>query len=166
MFRFPTCSFCFLLACLSSFSQNKQIFKLIGLIQPVEVIRDENGINHIYAQNEHDLFFAQGYCAAKDRLFQFEMWRRQATGTLAEIVGPRELKRDQGARLFKFRGDLKKELAHYHPRGEQIVTAFTDGINAYISEVNKNPKALPLEFKLLGITPGKWTPEIIGQFAR
>jgi penicillin amidase len=161
MFRFPTCSFCFLLACLSSFSQNKQIFKLIGLIQPVEVIRDENGINHIYAQNEHDLFFAQGYCAAKDRLFQFEMWRRQATGTLAEIVGPRELKRDQGARLFKFRGDLKKELAHYHPRGEQIVTAFTDGINAYISEVNKNPKALPLEFKLLGITPGKWTPEII-----
>ncbi|MFM6311964.1 MAG: penicillin acylase family protein, partial [Dolichospermum sp.] len=111
--------------------------------------------------NEHDLFFAQGYCAAKDRLFQFEMWRRQATGTLAEILGARELKRDQGARLFKFRGDLKKEFAHYHSRGEQIINAFTDGVNAYIAEANKNPKHLPLEFKLLGIKPGKWTPEIV-----
>ncbi|MFN5914709.1 MAG: penicillin acylase family protein, partial [Chitinophagaceae bacterium] len=63
-----------------------------GLQFPVEVIRDKWGINHIYAQNEHDLFFAQGYCAAKDRLFQFEIWRRQATGTLAEIMGEEELK--------------------------------------------------------------------------
>ncbi|MFM8912198.1 MAG: penicillin acylase family protein, partial [Flammeovirgaceae bacterium] len=129
--------------------------------EPVEVIRDENGINHIYAQNEYDLFFAQGYCAAKDRLFQFEMWRRQATGTMAEILGPRELKRDQGARLFKFRGDLKKEYEHYHPRGEQIITSFTNGINAYIAEANKNPKQLPLEFILLGIQPKAWTPEVV-----
>ncbi|MFN7437956.1 MAG: penicillin acylase family protein [Bacteroidota bacterium] len=152
---------CVLLVCLGCFSQNNQTIQLPGLIQPVEVIRDENGVNHIYAQNEHDLFFAQGYCAAKDRLFQFEMWRRQATGTVAEILGPRELKRDQGARLFKFRGDLKNEFAHYHPRGEQIINAFTNGINAYIAEAIKNPKQLPLEFKLLGIKPGKWTPEIV-----
>ena len=59
-----------------------------GLSQPVEIIRDRWGINHIYAQNEPDLFFAQGYAAAKDRLFQFELWRRQATGTVAEILGP------------------------------------------------------------------------------
>ncbi|MFN8805368.1 MAG: penicillin acylase family protein, partial [Bacteroidota bacterium] len=77
---------CVLLVCLGCFSQNNQTIQLPGLIQPVEVIRDENGVNHIYAQNEHDLFFAQGYCAAKDRLFQFEMWRRQATGTVAEIL--------------------------------------------------------------------------------
>jgi len=89
-----------------------------GLQSPVEVIRDKWGINHIYAQNEHDLFFAQGYCAAKDRLFQFEIWRRQATGTLAEIMGEEELKRDIGARLFSYRGDMDKELAHYHPRGK------------------------------------------------
>ena len=51
-----------------------------GLKEPVEIIRDEWGVNHIYAKNQHDLFFAQGYAAAKDRLFQFEIWRRQATG--------------------------------------------------------------------------------------
>ena len=59
-----------------------------GLKEPVEVIRDEYGVNHIYAKNEHDLFLAQGYCAAKDRLFQFEMWRRQATGTVSELLVP------------------------------------------------------------------------------
>ncbi|HEY8055364.1 MAG TPA: penicillin acylase family protein, partial [Terriglobales bacterium] len=54
-----------------------------GLEQPVTILRDHWGIAHIYAQNEHDLFFAQGYNVAHDRLFQLEMWRRQATGTLA-----------------------------------------------------------------------------------
>jgi penicillin amidase len=76
------------------------------LLEPVEIIRDKYGINHIYAKNEHDLFFAQGYCAAKDRLFQFEMWRLQATGTTAEVFGEKELKRDIGVRRFKYRGDL------------------------------------------------------------
>ncbi len=135
--------------------------KIPGLQEPVEIIRDNYGINHIYAKNEHDLFFAQGYAAAKDRLFQFEIWRRQATGTVAEILGPRELKRDIGTRLFKFRGDLKKEFNHYHPNGEAIINAFTDGINAYIAETEKNPTLLPLEFTLLGIIPKKWTPEIV-----
>ncbi len=135
--------------------------KVSGLQEPVEVIRDQYGVNHIYANNEHDLFFAQGYAAAKDRLFQFEIWRRQATGTIAEILGPRELNRDIGARLFRFRGDLKKEFNHYHPHGEAIITAFTEGINAYVSETENNPKLLPMEFGLLGIKPGKWTPEVV-----
>lgn len=132
-----------------------------GLHQEVEILRDEYGVNHIYAQNEHDLFLAQGYCAAKDRLFQFEMWRRQASGTVAEILGESEIKRDIGARLFKYRGDLKKEFNHYHPHGEAILAAFTEGINAYINEVKKNPSQLPLEFQLLGIEPGLWTPELV-----
>jgi penicillin amidase len=144
-----------------AFGQRKSSLVAPGLQQSVEVIRDQYGVNHIYAQNEHDLFFAQGYCAAKDRLFQFEMWRRQATGTVAEILGARETKRDIGARLFKFRGNLKQEFNHYHSHGEQIINAFTEGINAYVSEALKNPKDLPLEFKLLGITPGRWTPEIV-----
>jgi penicillin G amidase len=132
-----------------------------GLKQEVEVIRDEYGVNHIYAQNEHDLFFAQGYCAARDRLFQFEIWRRQASGTVAEILGERELQRDIGARLFKYRGDLKEEFNHYHPQGESIIRAFTDGINAFVQETEKNPELLPLEFNLLGIVPGRWTPELV-----
>lgn len=81
-----------------------------GLSDKVEIIRDEYGINHIYANNQDDLFFAQGYAAAADRLFQFEIWRRQATGTVAEILGPRELKRDIGTRLFMFRGQLQEEF--------------------------------------------------------
>jgi penicillin G amidase len=148
------------LAFSNSFSQSNEL-NVTGLQQPVEVIRDAYGINHIYAQNEHDLFFAQGYCAAKDRLFQFEMWRRQATGTVAEILGPREIKRDIGARLFKFRGNIEQEFNYYHPRGNQIIRAFTDGINAYVKETLTNPKLLPLEFSLLNIKPGLWTPEIV-----
>src|SRR5262249_56146804 len=91
-----------------------------GLSRPVEILRDGNGISHIYAQNEHDLFFAQGYVAASDRLFQLELWRRQATGTVAELLGPRELARDVGARVFKFRGDMQAAPAHHHPHGPAI----------------------------------------------
>jgi penicillin amidase len=138
-----------------------QTLKVEGLGRPVEIIRDRWGICHIYAENESDLFFAQGYNAARDRLFQLEMWRRQATGTCAELLGRRELERDIGARLLKFRGDMRRELGHYHPRGEQIVGAFVKGINAYIEAAERNPELLPLEFRLLGIRPGRWTPEVV-----
>tara|TARA_R110001592_G_scaffold50686_2_gene156640 strand:+ start:1050 stop:3440 length:2391 start_codon:yes stop_codon:yes gene_type:complete len=132
-----------------------------GLKAPVEIIRDEWGLNHIYAENQHDLFFAQGYAAAQDRLFQFEIWRRQATGTVAEILGEKELKRDIGTRLFKFRGDMKEEMNHYHDDGEEIITAYTAGVNAYIEEALKNKEQLPIEFKVLGILPQKWTPDVV-----
>jgi penicillin amidase len=135
--------------------------QVAGLTQPVEIIRDHWGINHIYAQNEADLFFAQGYAAAKDRLFQFEIWRRQATGTVAEILGPREARRDEGARLHMFRGDLDEELGRYHPRGKLIVESYVRGVNAYVAETEKNPALLPMEFRMLGITPGRWTPAVV-----
>ncbi len=138
-----------------------QELRVAGLTSPVEIIRDRWGIAHIYAANEADLFFAQGYTAARDRLFQFEIWRRQASGTTAEILGRRELKRDTGTRLHQFRGDLKQELNFYHPHGELIIGSFVNGINAHIAETERDPKLLPLEFRLLGIKPGKWTPEIV-----
>lgn len=141
-----------------AFSQQVGLKKLH---QEVEVFRDSSGINHIFAQNEHDLFFTQGYMAAKDRLFQFEIWRRQATGTMAEIFGEKELDRDKGVRLFKFRGDKKTELTHYHPRGEVIVDSFVEGINAYIAEALQSPQTLPVEFRLLGILPDFWTWEVV-----
>jgi penicillin amidase len=141
--------------------RNADTLAVPGLGQPVEVIRDRWGLNHIYAQNEADLFMAQGYLAAKDRLFQFEMWRRRATGTVAEILGPRELNRDIGARLHMYRGDMDAELNHYHPRGKQIVEAYVRGVNAYIDEALRDPASLPVEFKMLGITPGKWTPAVV-----
>jgi len=121
----------------TSFSQ--QNYTLSGLQDSVEILIDEWGIPHIYAQNEADLFFAQGFHAAKDRLFQFEVWRRQATGTVAEILGARELKRDIGTRLFQFRGDIQAEMNHYHPNGELIITSFVKGVNAYIDLTLKTP---------------------------
>jgi penicillin amidase len=122
---------------------------------------DRWGIAHIYAETEHDLFFAQGWNAARDRLFQLELWRRQASGTVAEILGPRELQRDIGTRLFKFRRDLDQELRHYHPRGVEIIGAYVEGINAYIERTRRDPGLLPVEFALLGIVPGDWTPELV-----
>lgn len=150
-----------LFSCKESQRVNSNELIVAGLQEPVEIIRDEWGINHIYAKNQHDLFFAQGYAAATDRLFQFEIWRRQATGTVAEILGERELKRDIGTRLFKFRGDMTAEMNHYHDEGVEIITAYTDGVNAYIEEILKTPEQLPIEFKILDLKPQKWTPEVV-----
>ena len=132
-----------------------------GLEQPVEILVDRWGISHVYAETEHDLFYAQGWNAARDRLFQLELWRRQATGTVSEILGPRELQRDIGTRLFKFRRDLKQELNHYHDNGVEIIGAYVEGINAYVRRTRSDPSLLPLEFQLLGIVPGLWTPEVV-----
>lgn len=132
-----------------------------GLHEEVNILTDHWGVPHIYANNEHDLFFAQGYYAAKDRLFQFEIWRRQATGTVAEILGERELKRDIGTRLFQFRGNMDQEMNYYHPRGKLIIESYVAGVNAYINYVNEHPNLLPIEFDLLNIKPGLWTPAVV-----
>ncbi len=132
-----------------------------GLQQPVEILKDKFGISHIYAKTETDLFFAQGYNVARDRLFQLEMWRRQATGTMAEVLGPKAIKRDLGNRLFMYRGDLTQEMNWYHPRGKAIIEAFVAGINAYVAETRANPSLLTPEFKMLGTTPGDWTPAVV-----
>jgi penicillin amidase len=145
----------------SALAQESTTLDLAGLDRPVEILVDRWGVSHIYAETEHDLFFAQGWNAARDRLFQLELWRRQATGTVAEILGERELERDIGTRLFKFRRDLEQELNHYHDRGSQIIRAYTDGINAYIAQTERDPSLLTVEFELLGIRPGRWTPDVV-----
>lgn len=142
-------------------AQDTEMLTVQGLEEPVEILKDHWGISHIYARTEHDLFFAQGYNAARDRLFQFEVWRAQATGTTAEILGSRAIERDLGTRLFKFRGDMTQEMRHYHPRGDEIIPAYVDGVNAYIAEALENPDDLPLPFHLLGIHPKPWTPEVV-----
>ena len=138
-----------------------QTLSVPGLQQPVKILRDHWGIAHIYAANEHDLFFAQGYNIASDRLFQLEVWRREATGTVAEILGRSELDRDIGNRLFTYRGNLTQELNWYHPHGAAIVQAFVDGINAYVERTRANPQLLTREFRMLGIKPGLWTPAVV-----
>ncbi|WP_144639405.1 penicillin acylase family protein [Bordetella genomosp. 13] len=129
-----------------------------GLTQPVEILRDKHGVSHIYAQNEHDLFYAQGFAAARDRLWQLDLWRRQGEGKMAEQFGPRFVEQDRAARMFLYRGDLEAEFASYHPRGKAILTSFADGINAYVDWVRAHPDQMPEEFRLTGTQPGYWSP--------
>jgi penicillin amidase len=134
--------------------------KAPGLQQTVRVQRDRWEVPHIYAQNEHDLFFAQGFVVAQDRLFQMELWKRSGEGRLAEILGPSVVQRDVNARLLRYRGDMDAEFKSYAPDTKQILEAFTSGINAYIEEIQKpGGIGLPLEFQLAGFKPEVWKPE-------
>ncbi|HEY7475629.1 MAG TPA: penicillin acylase family protein [Vicinamibacterales bacterium] len=134
-------------------------FRIPGLRADVQVFRDRWGVPHIYAQNVDDLFMAQGYVMAQDRLWQMEMWRRQREGRLAEILGSSAVGRDRTARLLKYRGPMDdREWTSYHPDGKRIFTAFAAGVNAYITERGSN---LPVEFKLTGIAPTPWTAETV-----
>src|SRR5688500_1196686 len=95
--------------------------EVAGLRRDVRVLRDEWGVPHIYAASVGDLFFAQGYVAAQDRLWQMEMWRRTAEGRLAEVLGAEAVGRDRRARLLKYRGPMDDgEFTSYHPEGRRI----------------------------------------------
>jgi len=134
--------------------------KVPGLKRSVRVLRDRWGVAHIYAQNQHDLFFAQGFVAAQDRLFQMEVWKRAGQGRLSEILGPSALPRDVSARELIYRGDMSAEYASYHTGSRQILEAFTEGITAYIRGLTSAPgPGLPIEFKIAGFAPEPWHPE-------
>ena len=145
----------------AALSQTAGELPLPGLRQPVEVIRDRWGVPHIYASNVHDLFFAQGFVAAQDRLWQLDLWRRMAEGSLAEIVGPTAVNRDILARLLRYRGDMDAEWRAYRPDAREIVEAFVAGVNAEVDIALSSPSKLPLEFQLTGSRPGRWTPEVV-----
>ena len=144
------------LACLLAATLPAAPVRVAGLQKQVEILRDKWGVPHIYAATEHDLFFSQGYITAQDRLFQIDLWRRAGTGKLAEVLGPSAIERDRLARAVNFRGDWNAEWAAYGPGTRAIVTAFTDGINAYIKGLAGK---LPPEFALAGYAPGLWAPE-------
>lgn len=131
--------------------------RLPGLQKPVTVLRDPWGIPHIYAETQEDLFFAQGFVAAQDRLFQMELWRRAGEGRLAEVLGPRAVERDRFARLLLYRGDMDAEWSSYAPDAKPIVESFVRGVNAFIAESRDRP---PIEFQLAGFDPEPWTPEV------
>jgi penicillin G amidase len=144
----------------SALATTSGTLQIRGLMKPVSVRRDRWGVAHIYAQNQHDLFFAQGVVAAQDRLFQMEMWKRAGQGRLAEVLGPSALQRDIRARLLRYRGDMKAEYESYSPDTREILEAFTSGINSYISTLEgQGGPGLPIEFRLAGFRPTPWTPE-------
>jgi penicillin G amidase len=135
--------------------------ELEGLHHPVEVIRDRWGVAHIYARTVDDLFFAQGFVAAQDRLWQMDLWRRTADGTLAELLGPAAVPRDTFARLLRYRGDMEAEWRSYAPDARLIVEAFVRGVNAQIALVNEDASKLPIEFQITGSQPRPWTPDVV-----
>ena len=154
----------FFLLCATQFSQvaqpgsesAKRELRLGGLQQPVTVLRDRWGVSHIFAKNQHDLFFAQGYVAASDRLFQMELWKRTGQGRLSEVLGPSAVQRDINARLLRYRGNMDAEYSSYAPDALPILEAFTAGINAYIDDQKGN---YSVEFKVAGFTPEHWRAE-------
>ena len=141
----------------AALAQTSGRIELAGLAKPVEVIRDWWGVAHIYAQTQDDLFFAQGFVAAQDRLWQMEIWRRTGEGKLAEVLGPSAIERDKFARLMRYRGDMEAEWKSYAPDAKPIIESFVRGVNAFI-ETSRD--RLPIEFQLTGIRPEPWTPEV------
>ena len=141
-------------------SEIRGTVKLAGLQHSVSVIRDRWGVAHIYAQNQHDLFFAQGFVVAQDRLFQMELWKRSGQGRLAEVLGPDALPRDINARLLRYRGNMQSEFESYSPDTKEILEDFVAGINAYIADrLRPEGSGVPVEFQIAGFTPEPWKPE-------
>ena len=129
---------------------------LDGLEQAVRVVRDRWGVPHIYAQSDADLFFAQGFVQAQDRLFQMDLWRRSSQGRLSEVLGPNFAERDAMTRRMQFAGDMTSEWASYGPDVKPIADAFVRGVNAWVSIARRD---LPEEFVLAGWAPEFWKPE-------
>ncbi|GAA3464746.1 penicillin acylase family protein [Saccharothrix longispora] len=134
-------------------------YAVAGLHRPVELLVDKWGVPHIYAADTSDLFFAQGFNIARDRLFQIDTWRRRGLGTLSEVLGPSYAEQDRAARLFLYRGDMDAEWASYGPEGRLAATRFAEGVNSYVDWLARNPSALPPEFGRLGYRPARWRPQ-------
>lgn len=134
-------------------------FHLRGLEKPARILIDRWGIPHIKARTKADLFFAQGFNVARDRLWQIDLWRKRGLGILAADFGPGYLAQDQAARLFLYRGDMAAEWRSYAEDAQEICTAFVSGINAYIDAVDRSEAPLPPEFNLMGTKPQRWAPE-------
>ncbi len=133
-------------------------YRVAGLAQPAEILVDAWGIPHIYAATHYDAFFVQGFNAARDRLWQIDLWRRRGLGLLSEVLGETYLAQDRAARLFLYRGDMYPEWLAYGSDAKRIAEAFTAGINAYVALLERHPALMPPEFELLGYRPSTWQP--------
>jgi penicillin amidase len=128
----------------------------MGLTAPVRVVRDRAGVPHIYASNTADLFVAQGFVQAQDRLFQIDLWRRSAQGRLSEILGANFIDRDAMTRRIQYRRDTDAEWASYGPDAHAIAEAFVRGINAWVSIARTQ---VPQEFVDARWPPAYWQAE-------
>src|ERR1700761_8552610 len=116
----------------TSTAVREQDWHVPGLSATADIVIDHWGIAHIFAANVRDAFFLQGYNAARDRLWQIDLWRKRGLGLLAKSFGPAYVDQDRATRLFLYRGDMKTEWAAYAPDAREWVTAFVEGVNAYV----------------------------------
>jgi len=130
-----------------------------GLRAPASILVDRWGVPHIYAASREDAYFVQGFNAARDRLFQIDLWRRRGLGELSSVFGPAFVEQDTAARLFLYRGNMDDEWRAYGKDARMIATRFVAGVNAWIDHVARNPHLIPFEFSQLGYMPAKWQPE-------
>jgi len=121
---------------------------------PVSILRDDRGVPHIIARNEHDLFFAQGYVEGSDRLFQMDLLRRFIKGDLAEVFGPPAVRNDERERAVPVRAIVSAQWDRLDPQAREVLGAFSDGVNAAIAH-----EPLPVEFRILAYRPQPWSPE-------
>ena len=138
----------------NSQAQRDGIVQLAGLVAPVTVTYDSLGVPNISASNLPDLFFAQGYVTAQDRLWQMDMLRRYTSGDLAVILGPEYVKYDRENRILGLRYVAQQAAAAMDPQTRAHFEAYAAGVNAYIEQ---HRKTLPLEFRFLGYFPHAWT---------
>ena len=126
----------------------------LTLKAPVSMLRDDRGVPHIIAANEHDLFFAQGYAEASDRLFQMDLLRRFVEGHLGEILGGAALASDEKERAIPVRAIVDGQWRNLDARSRSIFAAFSDGVNAAMQR-----EPLSVEFRLLAYKPKPWTAD-------
>jgi len=143
-----------------SHAQNPATVQIKGLHDQVVIRRDERGIPYIEAKNDDDLYFAQGYATASDRLFEMDLFRRTARGELAEVLGagPNNVALDQDKlhRTYGFGSEVEAEWALASPQSRKVMEAYANGVNAYIDSLTD--KSLPPEFKILQYKPKPWKP--------
>lgn len=125
--------------------------------QEVVVTRDHNGVPHIKATSDEDLYRAQGYVQAQDRLFQMDLARRQASGRLAEVIGEKAVDTDKLFRTFSLRKAAEASYEGYGEHAKAVLGWYAEGVNAFIKEATSEKK-LSYEFALLGYEPEEWTP--------
>lgn len=128
---------------------------LSGLSAEVRVVRDENGMPYIYADNLQDAFRAQGFVIAQDRLFQMQLTRLFAEGRISELAGEQAIGLDTRMRTFGFYKNAKKHVALLDEETMQMLRSFTEGVNAYIDTADD----IPVEFALAGIEAEHFSPE-------
>jgi penicillin G amidase len=141
-----------------SWPQTSGTVTLAGLSARAEILRDRWGTPHIYAQNTHDLFFAQGYAQAQDRLWQMEFTRRVGNGQLSSILGPDTLPVDRLMRTLGLRRTAERDWENISAEPREVMQAYSDGVNAYI---DSHRRRLSVEFTIFGVDPEPWTPQDI-----